>query len=95
MNQNRNSTLVGPLRNATISLVQSNRNYATSSNQSHDKFVTKKSIGNMVIGTLANKYKNMNKLSVNSNNSINSRFNMAQAVNGSNKRPQNNPFTDI
>ena len=48
-----------------------------------------------MIGSLANKYKNMNKLSVNSNNSINSRFNMAQAVNGNNKRPQNNPFTDI
>ena len=77
-NQNRNSTLVGPLRNATISLVQTNSNYATSSNQSLDKFISKKSLGNMGgIGTLANKYKNLHKLSVNSNNSINSRFNMA------------------
>ena len=95
LNQNRNSTQVGSLRNATVSLVQQNRNYDSSSNQSLDKFASKKSIGNIVFGKLADKYKNINKLSVNSNNSINSRFNMAQAVAGTNKRPQNNPFHDV
>lgn len=70
------------------------RNCESLSNKGNDKLGGKISLGNKLYGSLANKYKNLHKTSVNSIQSYNSRFNMANAMNGNNQRPQNNPFHD-
>ena len=53
------------------------RNCESLSNKGNDKLSRKINLGNKLYGSLANKYKNLQKTSVNSIQSYNSRFNMA------------------